>query len=136
MRNFWINRFEAIEKKMKENPNVIIDDTPDNRAAAALSDGLISDISSWTRQYLYTGKPVLYIYGSRSTLFNQFITFDDGLAYFIKDGISIDSFIQDIIIEQKDSEREYRLQRLCSMLENTDGTCGQKVHYLIKGALK
>lgn len=135
MRKHWLERYINIERKMIENDNVIYDTTPDNRSATIISDGLISDISSWTRQYLLTGKPVLYIYGNRQYFEECIPTFDDSVAYFIKDGMSIELFCEKIITNE-DGEKEIRLKKLYESMENMDGTCGKKVHALVKEEMK
>lgn len=135
MRSHWIDKYEDIEQRIMKKNNVILDTKPDNRIATTISDGLISDLSSWTRQYLATGKPVLYIYGSRKYFDGCIPTFDDRVAYFIQDGMSIDKFCQRII-EDKDEEKEIRLNTLHALLENMDGTCGEKVHNLIMREMK
>ncbi|NLK21399.1 MAG: hypothetical protein GX308_04830 [Epulopiscium sp.] len=130
MKNHWIERYENIEQRIMRKSNFILDSTLDNKIATIISDGMVSDVSSWTIEYLATGKPVLYIYGRKKDFEEYFLPFDEHIAYFIEDGMNIDMFCQKII-ENRDDERDKRLKELDTLMENMDGTCGKKVHNLI-----
>lgn len=118
--------YDDLVKMFLNAPNVIIDDSEIAEAAMKVSDAMISDYSSLVMQYCFTGKPA-YILTGKSTGRKYHVFCDYFSNYFREDGISLEEFL-DIVIQEKDVKREERIVYAKSSIENTDGTCGEKVH--------
>lgn len=130
MRQNVLEEFEIIMGKVKSAPNIIIDETNDIYSAATISDGLISDYSSIMMQYIITEKPILGMLPEDKLEKNRYYLADYLGCYFIKE-MSVNDFIE-VIVKNKDYQRESRVSKFKKSVNNPDGTCGLKIHNEIK----
>lgn len=134
MRPAMYDDYKEVVHMVKNKENVILDQNPSTMPATLVSDGMISDLSSWARQYITTEKPVLLLNGKREMKKDRTCVFDHFSCYFIYDGDSIEQFC-DMILNGTDKKKEARLADLRNSIVNIDGTCGQKVHTSIVSLL-
>lgn len=118
--NEVINRVNKLE-------NAYIDRSPSADCSIVASDGMISDYSSLVLQYTATGKPVLLTVGSSTYREKRLVCGDYFSNYFEMDGDTEEAFFE-IISSENDYKREERMKYFRESIENTDGTCGIKIH--------
>lgn len=135
MRPDLYNEFKDILQMVENSDNAIIDQSASTLHATAVSDGMISDLSSWARQYIATGKPVLFLNGKSEMKKGRICIFDHFSSYFLNDGFSIRDFCN-MVISGEDDKKEARMRDLRNSIVNIDGSCGQKVHKRISGFLE
>lgn len=124
----------ANEKKQYQNlidmiqnaPNAIMDDSDNARAAMQVSDAMISDLSSLTAEYTFTGKPAYILMGKSA--YRQYQVFCDYFSnYFQEDGCQLEDFLE-MVANGTDEKRDERLSYAKKSMKNTDGTCGREIH--------
>jgi hypothetical protein len=125
MRSEWMVQYKSNIESIKSK-GAIIDEFADNKIATVASDGMISDMSSWTRQYMITGKPVLFIRGKREYFRKCIPTFDESIAYYRFDGFTMKNFC-DMILNDEDYEKQQRIESLKGNVLNIDGNAGKRV---------
>lgn len=126
----YMQLIEIVEK----SGNAILDLSSSNVAATAVSDGMISDTSSWARQYIATGKPVLMMKGSTKYKHDRFYICDHFSSYFAEDGFSVKDFCS-MVINGVDERKKQRVEDFKRSIANSDGTSGIKIHNHIKRLL-
>ena len=135
MKPSWHNEYQEMIRMIENADNGILDKAASTAPATIVSDAMISDISSWVRQYIATGKPVLMLNG-RSEMKNERIcVFDHFSCYFYYDGYSIEDFCG-MLIQGTDPNKESRLSDLRNSVLNLDGSCGQQIHDQVISALE
>ena len=74
------------------------------------SDGLINDSSSFVVEYLYTGKPMLFLLGDEDVLqrFNEVGSKVISLSYVARSSEQIESFIMSVVLEENDTQKDKR----------------------------
>ncbi|WP_433944320.1 CDP-glycerol glycerophosphotransferase family protein [Paenibacillus sp. SN-8-1] len=128
MRPDFYDAYMEIIHMIENSSNGILDQSASTVPATIVSAGMISDLSSWARQYIATGKPILMLNGKKEMKKDRICVFDHFSSYFIYDGFSIQDFCN-MIIDEKDINKESRLTDLRNSVVNIDdGSCGQKVH--------
>ncbi|MED1791104.1 hypothetical protein [Brevibacillus nitrificans] len=127
MRPTWQDEYKEILQLVENSSNGILDLSSSTIPATVVSAGMISDLSSWARQYIATGKPVLLLNGKSEMKKDRTCVFDHFSCYFIYDGFSIEEFCQ-MILNGTDVKKEARMRDLVNSGINIDGTCGQKIH--------
>lgn len=132
MRPFIKKEFDHIIETLGSMENVEIDERSTADISIEASDALISDYSSIICQYTVTGKPVLVTTGTRNDRYFKIVNFDYFDNYFLSDGMTIEKFISTVVLRE-DKKREERKKSFESSIENSDGTCGRKIHqYMIQ----
>lgn len=129
MRRKEKEKYEEIVKMVMVSANGVIDDNCDAKTAMWNSDAMISDYSSLLMQYTFTGQPVLVL-GNSDLDCPKYIFCDYFKNYFIEEGISMEMFL-DMIEKGNDRRREERIVAISSSINNSDGTCGKKIHEII-----
>lgn len=127
MRPTMYGEYMEIIRMVKNSENAIIDQSASTIPATIVSDGMISDTSSWARQYIATGKPVLMLKGSSELKKDRICAFDHFSSYFFNDGFSIEEFC-DMVLNGTDYKKEARINDLRNSVVNSDGSCGQKIN--------
>ncbi|WP_421617403.1 CDP-glycerol glycerophosphotransferase family protein [Brevibacillus sp. TJ4] len=127
MRPDLYDEYKEIVHIVENSDNAVIDHLGSTLPATVVSDGMISDISSWARQYIATGKPVLFLNGQSELKKERIYVFDHFSSYFVKDGFSIEDFCK-MVINGTDDKKEARMKDLRNSIVNVDGSCGQKTH--------
>lgn len=130
MRSNILEKFDAIEEKVKRTSNIIIDRTSDVYPAIAVSDGLISDYSSVMLQYIITGKPVLGLLKEQMLEDDRYYFANYQGCYFMEN-CTVSQFVE-MIDNNIDPKKNERMMKFINSINNTDGTCGQKIHFNIK----
>ncbi|HZG80350.1 MAG TPA: CDP-glycerol glycerophosphotransferase family protein [Brevibacillus sp.] len=128
------DEFREIIHMVENSDNAIIDRLSSTLPATVVSDGMISDISSWARQYIATGKPVLFLNGKSEMKKERLCVFDHFSSYFIKDGFGIEDFCN-MVINGTDKKKDARMTDLKNSIANVDGSSGQKIHKRIVSML-
>jgi hypothetical protein len=87
------------------------------------SDGLLHDSSSFNVEYLYTGKPIMFLLNSSDVLnkFNEFGKKALEHIYIGRNSNDISTFIHDVIIHKNDVKRDERLAFFHSCLKPPSG---------------
>lgn len=134
MRPKLYEEYQNIYRKVHEHKEAIIDTTSDVYASTIVSDGLISDISSWIRQYIITKKPILVLNGKSEMREKRISVFDHFSCYFINDGFSIKKFCE-MILNGNDVKVEERIHYMNKSIINLDGSSGSKIHDSIKNII-
>lgn len=127
MRPDMYDEYKEIVQMVENSGKAVIDHLGSTLPATVASDGMISDISSWARQYMATGKPVLFLNGQSKLKKERIYVFDHFSSYFVKDGFSIEDFCK-MVLNGTDDKKETRMKDLRNAIVNVDGTCGQKTH--------
>jgi hypothetical protein len=127
MRPAWHEEYKALIRRVANCDNAIMDQSADTMPATIISDGMISDMSSWARQYIATGKPVLLLNGKSELKKDRMYVFDHFSCYFLHDGCSIENFC-DMIINGSDAGKNERMIALTTSMLHTDGSCGKRIH--------
>lgn len=135
MRPAWHEEYREILRMVANNDNAIMDQSADTMPATAVSAGMISDMSSWARQYMATGKPVLLLNGKSELKKDRIYIFDHFSCYFLHDGCSIETFC-DMIINGTDARKGERLRALKTSMVHAEGSCGEKIHKTIISLLE
>ncbi len=125
-------RYSQLLESSKYTQNIVIDNTPSYYEAFKVSDALITDRSSVLIEYMATGKPVLiYDIDLVKEYYNENI-FDIFANYIVgEDGMTVEKFI-DLVLSKNDKQKQRRLEALHTVIANLDGSCGEKVHNIIK----
>ncbi|MGG3284359.1 CDP-glycerol glycerophosphotransferase family protein [Paenibacillus solani] len=119
--------YKEVLHMLESHENVIVDLSANTEAATMVTDGMISDLSSWARQYIATEKPVLILNGKSELRKERTCVFDHFSCYFFYDGCSIEEFCK-MVINEVDKLKDERINDLRNSLVNIDGTCGQKIN--------
>lgn len=135
MRPELYGEYMEIVRMVEQSDNAILDISGSTLPATTASDGMISDLSSWARQYIATGKPVLMLNGSSSLKRGRKCVFDHFSCYFLHDGFSIEEFCN-MILMGMDLKKDERMSDLRSSIVNSDGSCGKKVNDYIVSLLR
>lgn len=131
---FLQNYYELINF-VSSTENIIYDHSADYHTSFLLSQGLISDRSSIASLYLFTGKPVLNLYGSSKNK-KKYCSLDYFGGYFRKDGMKISEFCT-MVAEGKDDKKKDRMKRLeRSVYGATEGSSGRRIHQSILKQIK
>ena len=130
MRPQFYDEYKNMILEMENSQNVILDFSSDAYTAMAISDGMISDLSSLACQYFITGKPVLMLDGKRELKNETMYIFDHFSCYFLHDGFSIENFCN-MLLKGEDYLKDKRMEDLKKSIVNLDGTCGIKTHKMI-----
>ena len=125
LRKEYFESFNLIIDKIIDNGG-IIDDNEDNRICASVSDAMISDMSSWARQYIVTGKPILSLTGKKNVYENSIKTFDETGIYYWRSGVSVKSFCE-MVVNGDDYEKEKRINKYMTSIVNPNGGAGKSV---------
>lgn len=125
--------YEEIIEILRTAHNAVIDNNSDASLAMLISDAMVSDYSSLILQYTFTGKPIL-VWSKINSANVKYIFCDFFENYFKEEGISVEAFL-DMIQTGEDLKREERMAAISAGIENTDGTCGEKVHAVISQSL-
>lgn len=127
MRPYFLESYNKILSLEKVHKNMIIDLTSDTTLATYFSDAMITDISSWMRQYIITKKPILMLNGVSSMRENYLCVFDHFSNYFGLDGCTVKDFCINLInnIDEKQEERE---KYLLKSVNDLSGQVGEKIH--------
>lgn len=74
------------------------------------SDGLLNDSSSFVVEYLYTGKPMLFLLEDEEVLqrFNEVGSKVISLSYIARNSKQIESFIMSVVVEENDEQKDKR----------------------------
>ena len=132
MRPFLNEVYENIIHTLEGMDNVEIDERASADVGIKVSDALISDLSSIVCQYTATGKPTLITTGKSNDRYSKIVNFDYFDNYFINDGITMEDFIESVVLGE-DTKKQARKKSFESSIENSDGTCGRKIHqYMIQ----
>ncbi|RJX36951.1 hypothetical protein D3P09_25960 [Paenibacillus pinisoli] len=123
--------YEQIKEAIRKANNIIVDTSSDIYPAVSASDGIISDYSSVMMQYIVTEKPVLGLLSKKMLEENRSYYSDYLGCYFTNQDVTVPDFIE-IVERKEDFKKEERISRLRNSISNSDGTCGEKVHYSIK----
>ncbi len=129
MENDKIEQYAELVKTITEAENAVVDDSSDAYKAIKLSDAMVSDYSSLALQYMFTGKPA-FLWNGSSKMHIKYLFCNIYGNYFFQDGISLETFLE-MVRKGEDPKREERLQSVPWGIENTDGTCGEKIHAAI-----
>lgn len=121
--------YEELVRIVTEAENAVMDGNSDASAAIKISDAMISDYSSLILQYIFTEKPA-FLWDGSSKEREKYIFCNFYGNYFHQDGISLEAFLE-MVKRGEDFKKEERLLAAASGMENTDGTCGEKVHAAI-----
>ena len=121
------NEFMEVYDRIAAMEYAVIDTNPTVDCALKYSDCLISTYSSIVMQYTLTGKPALLITGYSKYRDTRQVCFDFFSNYFMKDGVSFENFIE-IVVEGNDYKKDMRIKNSRESIENSDGTCGLKIH--------
>lgn len=122
-------QYEELVRIITNAANAVLDTNSDAAAAIKFSDAMISDYSSLVLQYTFTGKPTFLWVGS-SKKRSKYVFCDYYKNYFFEDGITLKSFLK-MVQEGADANKEERIWAVSVGMNNTDGTCGEKVHNTI-----
>lgn len=112
----------------------------DEKYVAALTsyDNSLLIINTETEEYIIK-KCRLRIEDVRQCISKQeyFCRWNDSIPYASKESqyFNLDIFIDDYIMAEKGHDKEAQLKAYSSVINNMDGTCGQKVHEYIKEQL-
>ena len=128
MRTVFKDKYSLIMHKCKNSDRIIVDNLPDTMASTYISDGMISDISSWMRQYVATGKPILMLNGKSNFRDTYLCVFDHFSNYFIRDGFTIEKFCEDVILNNNDTKKAERKKYLESSVNDLSGNVGRNIH--------
>lgn len=123
--------YEKIKEILRKANNIIVDTSSDIYPAVSASDGIISDYSSVMMQYIVTEKPVLGLLSRKMIEENRSYYSDYLGCYFANQDVTVSDFIE-MVERKEDYKKEERISRLKNSISNSDGTCGEKVHYSIK----
>ncbi|RAR42442.1 hypothetical protein [Paenibacillus sp. MDMC362] len=130
MKPALLGEYNEIIQMVQKHENAILDQSGSTLPATVASFGMISDTSSWARQYIATGKPVLMLRGTSGAKKDRLCVFDHFSSYFLNDGYSIEDFCR-MLISGKDEKKAERLKDVRNSIVNTDGSCGKKVNHQI-----
>lgn len=130
MRPQYISRYHDLKEKIYSMGNAVIDEESDAYPAISVSDALISDYSSIMLQYSITGKPILSLNYMSSLREKSICIFDFFSNYFLKDGMSVGSFMN-MVLCGDDVKKEERLRAMKESTLYTDGCCGKAVHQYV-----
>lgn len=122
-------QYDELVRIITDAENAVMDDSKDAMIAIKFSDAMISDYSSLVLQYTFTGKPTLLWVGSTKKR-SKNIFCDYYGNYFLEDGILLEQFLE-MVQRKEDPKRRERILAVMSGMENTNGTCGKKVHNVI-----
>lgn len=123
-------KYNTFINYISSTSHITLDKEPLAYASIKISDALISDYSSILFQYIPTKKPVLMIESSSSGRNNEVVCYDYFSSYFTHDNVSIDNFF-DMVLSNKDPQKNERINAFISSISNSDGTCGKNVHHSI-----
>lgn len=117
---------EGLVKIARNNPSFILDELTSFYPSFLISDAMISDTSSLARIYLFTQKPIYYLYGSKNNkkLYYSLNYFE---SYFRLDDLSIIDFLN-MVVTGLDVNKNERIKAAFESIENTNGKCGEEVH--------
>ncbi|WP_052380315.1 CDP-glycerol glycerophosphotransferase family protein [Paenibacillus camerounensis] len=127
MKPEWHDNYKEIVHIVENCGHAIIDYSASTMPATIVSDGMISDMSSWARQYIATGKPVLMLNGRSKLRRERICLFDHFSCYFVYDGFSIEEYCE-LVIKGTDYQKEARMNDLKKSVLNNDGSCGEKIN--------
>lgn len=132
MRSEGRELYEETIRYARKN-GVIIDETADTRYASSIANAMISDESSWPKQFAMTGKPVLYLkmQVTRSAIERGLQVFDETRCYYQGDGITIGDFCR-MVIANEDPDRDERMKRVERSVVNPKIGCGRAVKTLLE----
>ncbi|MBN1073459.1 hypothetical protein DVV91_03755 [Clostridium botulinum] len=128
--NLWED-YKNILNYIRQYDNIIFDNTKNVYTSISISDALISGNSSITAQYLITEKPVLSFMRQELLSKERLYCMDYLGCYFVSYGVTIPKFIS-MILKGEDPKKNERMKKLKNSLTNIDGTCGTKIHNVIK----
>lgn len=121
---------EEIIAFVDTSPNIILDRSIDYRNAFSISDGLISDASSFLVEYLICNKPILYTHKKNAApIVNSSLlpAFSEGDTW-----KSIIEFIK-MVVKEKDHLRNERENVINTLGLRTEGCVGENIkNYCIK----
>jgi CDP-glycerol glycerophosphotransferase (TagB/SpsB family) len=103
------------------------------------SDALIHDCASFTAEYLYTGKPVLFMVRDPQVLshWNPFGRKCFDMHYHAENTEQIEEFIKNVVLQGQDSMQEEREKFCREYLYPADGVMpSQKIMNFLKEELK
>ena len=95
------------------------------------SDALITDCGSFLAEYLPTKKPILHLFSSNNSGYNEIGKKLIKSYYKSTDNKSIKKFINDVVVNENDSLRDERLSCLPLVLQNSEGAGKFIVNYII-----
>ncbi|WP_338562400.1 CDP-glycerol glycerophosphotransferase family protein [Paraclostridium sordellii] len=121
-------RYNELLEWSKSTENIVVDNTPSYYEAFKVSNALITDRSSVLIEYMATGKPVLiYDIDLEREYYNENV-FDIFANYIVGvDDMTVEKFI-DLVVNNNDKKRQQRLMALHTVILNSDGSCGKKIH--------
>ncbi|UUV14864.1 CDP-glycerol glycerophosphotransferase family protein [Clostridioides difficile] len=122
------NRYKTLLDSISIKNNIILDDSVSYYESFNLSHALITDRSSVLIEYIQTKKPILIYdidmehgyYDSR--IFDIFSNYVVG-----EEDMDLIKFMN-LVKNNNDYKLNQRLNSLNSVLSNTDGSCGEKIH--------
>ncbi|GAB6927539.1 CDP-glycerol glycerophosphotransferase family protein [Paenibacillus sp. JCM 10914] len=135
MRPALLGEYNEIIQMVQKHENAVLDQSGGTLSATIASCGMISDTSSWARQYIATGKPVLMLQGTSRAKNGKLCVFDHFSSYFLNDGYNIEEFCR-LLISGEDEKKAERLRDVRNSIVNTDGSCGKKVNHQIISLLR
>ena len=114
-------RVDEYIAELRAKPNVIWSDGGDYFRAFAETDACIQDCGSYLVEYFYTGKPCCYMLKSPKDIDAKFAPLGRkclAACYLAYDTAAIDSFIQDVVLSNKDAKRASRAEVARSVMVN------------------
>ena len=102
------------------------------------SDAMIHDCGSFTTEYLFTRKPVMYLCGNTDMTdkFNEFGINSFNCHYQGRSGEDIERFLKEVVLDGKDPMKQQREQFFEDYLKPKDGLLpSQKILKVIEEAI-
>jgi hypothetical protein len=115
----------ALRRAAANAGNIVLDESPDYLVSFAVSDAMISDLSSLVTEYLPTGKPLLYLAAADGPGLNDDSGYYDALDR-ADDWSDIERFIT-AVAAGRDGSRDRRLAAIDEHFGVLDGRAGARM---------